>query len=237
MSQQVLVAGGTSGIGLATAAAFAARGAAVTVTGRDRAKIDKAGFPGVVADAATEEGVRATFAGGATYDHLVIALSGGLGAGPLAGLDLGQLRAAFEAKFWPHVRLLQAALPYLAPDASVTLVTASSARAALPGTSGLAALNGALEAMVGPLAAELAPRRVNAVSPGVIDTPWWDGFAEQDRRALFSAYGDALPAGRVGRPEEVADAIVALATNGYITGTVLTVGGGVHLAVGPRVGG
>jgi NAD(P)-dependent dehydrogenase (short-subunit alcohol dehydrogenase family) len=237
MAQHVLVAGGTSGIGLATAAAFAARGAQVTITGRDQNKIDKAGFPGVVADASTDEGVRATFAGGAVYDHVVVALSGGLGAGTLAALDLGDLRAAFEGKFWPHVRLLQAALAHLAPSASVTLVTASSAQAALPGTAGLAALNGALEAMVGPLAAELAPVRVNAVSPGVIDTPWWDGLPAADRAALFDTYGSALPAGRVGRPEEVAEAIVALATNGYITGTVLPVGGGVQLAVGPRAAG
>lgn len=230
MSQHVLVVGGSSGIGLATAAAFAARGDAVTITGRDQNKIDKSGFPGIVADAATEEGVRATFGAGVSYDHVVLAPSSSLGAGPIATLDLGELRAAFEGKFWPHVALLQAALPHLVPGGSLTLITAGSARAALPGTAGLAALNGALEAMVGPLATELAPVRVNAVSPGVIDTPWWDGLPEADRAALFATYGAALPAGRVGRPEEVADAIVAVATNGYITGTVLTVGGGVHLA-------
>jgi NAD(P)-dependent dehydrogenase (short-subunit alcohol dehydrogenase family) len=234
MSHQVLVAGGTSGIGLATARAFAARGATVTITGRDQAKIDKAGLPGIVADAETDEGARATFASGARYDHVVLALGGSLGAGALAELDLAGLRAAFEGKFWPHVRLLRAALAHLTEGASITLVTASSAGAALPGTAGLAALNGALESMVGPLAAELAPVRVNAVSPGVIDTPWWDGLAESDRLALFAAYGAALPAGRVGRAEEVAEAIVALATNAYITGTVLPVAGGVQLAVGPR---
>ncbi|MEU7867723.1 SDR family oxidoreductase [Dactylosporangium sp. NPDC049140] len=232
MTQQVLVAGGTSGIGLATAHAFAARGFAVTVTGRDQARIDKAGLPGVVADAATDEGALATFGGGVRYDHLVLALGGSLGAGPLAQLDLGQLRAAFEGKFWPHLRLLRAALPHLAGAASVTIVSASSARAALPGTAGLAALNGALEALVGPLSVELAPVRVNAVSPGVIDTPWWDGLAAADREALFASFAAALPAGRVGRAEEVAEAIVALATNGYITGTVLPVAGGVQLATG-----
>ncbi len=61
---------------------------------------------------------------------------------------------------------------FFAQAGSITLVTAGSAQSALPGTAGLAAVNGALEAAVAPLAAELAPRRVNAVSPGVIETGW-----------------------------------------------------------------
>jgi NAD(P)-dependent dehydrogenase (short-subunit alcohol dehydrogenase family) len=86
--------------------------------------------------------------------------------------------------------------------------------------------------MVAPLAAELAPRRVNAVSPGVIDTPWWDAQAPEMREATFDALAAWVPAGRVGRPQEVAEAIVALATNGYITGTVLDCAGGGQLATG-----
>lgn len=96
------------------------------------------------------------------------------GSGPIATLDPEQLAAGFEGEFWPFPRILQAALPHLRADGSVTFVTASSARAAFPGTAGLAAINGALEAMVPPLAVELAPLRVNAVSPGVIDTVGWN---------------------------------------------------------------
>ncbi len=104
-------------------------------------------------------------------DHLVVCVSGGAGAGPFAALDLMVLRRAFAAKTFAQLEAVQAALSHLTRAGSVTLVTAASAQAAFPGTAGLAAVNGALEAAVRPLAAELAPLRVNAVSPGVVDTP------------------------------------------------------------------
>ncbi|WP_433473101.1 SDR family oxidoreductase [Spirillospora sp. CA-142024] len=233
--KKVLVCGGTSGIGAATAALFAGQGADVAVTGRDEERLAKAAADGLTArrmDASAEEEVTGFFAGDATYDHLVLALSGGSGAGPIATLDLADLRAGFEAKFWLHLRLVQAALPRMAPDGSITFITASSARAALPGTAGLAAINGALEAMVGPLAAELAPLRVNAVSPGVIETPWWDGMPAEQRAAMFAEHAAALPVGRIGRPEDVAQAVLLTATNGFITGNVVECNGGLSLPTG-----
>jgi NAD(P)-dependent dehydrogenase (short-subunit alcohol dehydrogenase family) len=236
----VLVLGGTSGIGEATARAFARRGDRVVVAGRDRERLDGAvarlgdGVEGVALDAADANAVRDLTGTLAPVGVLVIALSGGGGAGPFDQLPLDELRAGFEAKFWPQVTALQEALPALAPDAAVVLVGAGSARAALPGTAGLAAINGALEAMVAPLAAELAPRRVNAVSPGVIDTPWWDAQSPAMREAAFDSLASWVPAGRVGRADEVADAIVALATNGYLTGSVLDCAGGGQLATGPQ---
>jgi NAD(P)-dependent dehydrogenase (short-subunit alcohol dehydrogenase family) len=123
-------------------------------------------------------------------------------------------------------------LPRLAEHASITLITAASARAAFPGTSGLAAINGALEAMIPPLAVELAPRRINAVSPGVIDTPWWGRVPEEQRKELFAGLAATTPVGRVGRPEEVAQAINSLATNGFLTGVVLDCTGGANLPTG-----
>jgi NAD(P)-dependent dehydrogenase (short-subunit alcohol dehydrogenase family) len=87
--------------------------------------------------------------------------------------------------------------------------------------------------MVPPLAAELAPRRVNAVSPGVIDTPWWDAQGPGVREATFDTFASSLPAGRVGHPDDVAAAIVAMGTNGYVTGSVLDCAGGGQLATGP----
>lgn len=235
--QRVLVMGGGSGIGAATAARFAGAGAEVVITGRTLDKLEATAerIGGKVAvrqvDATSTDELRDFFADGAAYDHLVLTLSSSLGGGPISTLDLAELRAAFDGKFWGHVQTLQAALPHLRQDGSVTFVTAASARAAMPGTAGLAAINGALEAIVPPLAAELAPVRVNAVSPGMIDTPWWSALPDEQRAELFRQYGAAMPARRIGRPEEVADAVVAMATNGYITGSVLVCAGGAQLAI------
>src|SRR4051794_23617004 len=181
----VLILGGTSGIGEATARAFAERGDAVHVAGRDPQRLAAAlerlgdGVGGTALDTGDADAVRDLAAALAPIDLLVLALSGAKGAGPFAQLALDDLRTGFEGKLWPQLTALQAALPSLAGDAGIVFVTAGSARAALPGTSGLAAINGALEATVAPLAAELAPRRVTAVSPGVIDTPWWDGQGDE----------------------------------------------------------
>ena len=115
------------------------------------------------------------------------------------------------------------------PDGSVTIVTAASARAAFPGTTALAGANGALEAIVAPLATELAPLRVNAVSPGVIDTRWWHAMPDEQRQAYFGAVAAATPVRRIGQPEDVAEAIVYLAGADFVTGSVLECTGGSHL--------
>jgi NAD(P)-dependent dehydrogenase (short-subunit alcohol dehydrogenase family) len=234
--KHALVAGGTSGIGEATAAAFVAAGADVLVTGRDATRLAestaRSGARGLVCDATSPTDVAALTSAVERLDVLVLSLSGASGGGPFASLDLGGLRAAFEGKLWPQLTLLQSLLPRLADDASVVFVSAASARAALPGTTGLAALNGALEAAIRPLATELAPRRVNAVSPGVIDTPWWSAAPADLREQTYTSIAATVPAARVGTPEDVASAILLLATNPYITGTTLAVDGGLTLPRG-----
>ncbi|GAA1938274.1 SDR family oxidoreductase [Kitasatospora viridis] len=236
--QRVVVLGGSSGIGEATAAAFAKDGAEVVITGRDQQRLDAAvariggNTKGHAVDAVDQAAVAALFAELGTVDHLVLGVSGSAGSGAFAELDLGELARGFDAKFWPQVRSLQAALPHLRTDGSVTFITAGSSRAAFPGTAGLAAINGALDAMVPPLAVELAPLRVNAVSPGVIDTPWWDRVPEEQRKQLFEGLAAVTPVGRVGRPEDVAQAIQMLAANTFVTGIVLDCNGGTTLASG-----
>jgi NAD(P)-dependent dehydrogenase (short-subunit alcohol dehydrogenase family) len=104
-----------------------------------------------------------------------------------------------------------------------------TARTAMPGTAGLAAINGAVEAIVRPLAAELAPIRVNAVSPGFVDTPWWSGFLAAEREAYFEHAAKQLPTRRIASAEDVAEAVAFAATNPNLTGTIIEADGGARL--------
>lgn len=230
-----VVMGGSSGIGLAVVRRLSAAGARVVATGRDRAKLDAAlgglgpRVRGVVLDARERDRLDVFFAELGTIDDLVLTLSGGEGAGAFETLDLQALRRGFEEKFWPQLETAQAALPVLRRGGSLTFVTAISARIASPGVAGLAALNGALEAMIANLARELAPSRVNAVSPGVVDTAWWSRLPAEVRDAMFLQQAAILPVGRVGQADEVAQAVQLLVENGFMTGTVLECDGGLRL--------
>ncbi|MFE2430096.1 SDR family oxidoreductase [Streptomyces sp. NPDC059373] len=235
MSERIVVVGGTSGIGLAVAERQLKEGREVVVTGRDagrlRAALDKLGegASGAAVDARDEEAMRALFAGLGRVDHVVLAATGATAAGPFRSIPAEALREAAEGKFVAQTIAAQAALEVLRPDGSLTFVTAGSAGAAIPGTAGLAAVNAAVEAMVPVLAVELAPARVNAVSPGIIDTPWWDWLDAEARQQTFDAYAKSAPAGRVGHVEDIADAIAYLIGAGFTTGVVLSVDGGSRL--------
>ncbi|WP_432824673.1 SDR family oxidoreductase [Dactylosporangium sp. CA-092794] len=229
-----LVVGGTSGIGLATARRLHALGTAVHVVGRGKQRLDEIAEtdPGLIghrADGGDRAEIGAVVEAIGRIDWLIVALSGSEGPGPIADLDLGMLRRAFDAKFWAHLTTIQVALPQLSGTGSITLLGAISARAAMPGTAGIAAINGAVEALVKPLAVELAPIRVNAVSPGVVDTPWWSGFPEDARRETFAQFARALPSRRIATADDIAEATVLAATNLNITGTVLEIDGGARL--------
>lgn len=233
-ARHAAILGGNSGIGLATAESMARAGARVTLVGRSaertRAAADALGARAEVADGGDAHAMAALFGRVGPVDHLVLSAAGGTGFGAIDALETADLRQGFEEKFWVYWTALKAALGHMAPDGSVTLVGAVRARMADPGTIGLAAINGALEAMVPGLARGLAPIRVNLVAPGVIDTPTWAGMAEAERQALFAHYGaERIPVGRVGQAEEVADAILGLAANRFVTGTILPVDGGMHL--------
>ncbi|MBO9202210.1 MULTISPECIES: SDR family oxidoreductase [Niastella] len=229
-NKKVIVIGGSSGIGLATAQTLANSNARVTITGRDAEKLkaiqQTSNIQTQVVDSSDRTALDAFFKQTGSFDHLVITVSGSKGMGNFAELSLADLRAGFEGKFWPQLNTLQAALPYLNNSGSVTLITAISSVAQKPGTSGLAAINGALELMVPVLAQELKPLRINAVSPGVVDTPWWNFAPEAAKQQAFQQLTGNIPAGRVARAEEIADAIVFTLGNSYMTGTVIHCDGG-----------
>jgi NAD(P)-dependent dehydrogenase (short-subunit alcohol dehydrogenase family) len=229
-----LVVGGTSGIGLATARQLSQAGAAVHIAARGKEQLDRLALSdpaltGYQADGGDREQIAAVAEVIGRIDWLVITLAGSEGAGSVADLDLAVLRRVFDAKFWGHLTTIQAVLPHLAADGSITLLGAISAHAGMPGTAGLAAVNGAVEALVRPLAVELAPVRVNGVSPGFVDTPWWSGVPEDARRAYFDQAALALPARRVATAGDVAAAVVLAATNPNLTGTIIQSDGGAHL--------
>lgn len=227
---RAVIMGGTSGIGLAAAEKLDAAGLQVIVTGRDPDKL--AGLNGRFAqaerlDGTDQEAVAGFFAGLGSFEHLVLAFSpGAVGLGPVAEVDIGDLETAFSGKLFAYIHAIRSAQV----RDSITMISAASARAALPGSVGLAAVNGAIERIVSPLAAELAPVRVNAVSPGVIDTPWWSFLSADERRDQFEAAAGSLPAGRIGTAEDVADAIGYLVHAGLVTGTILPVDGGFTVA-------
>lgn len=227
---RAVIMGGTSGIGLATAERLTGDGIEATVTGRDPAKLADAerSFAGAVqVDGTDHDAVTAFFEQFGLFEHLVLAFSpGAVGVGPIREIGLDDFETAFTAKLFAYIDAIRQARV----TGSITMISAASARAALPGTVTLAAVNGAIERIVSPLAVELAPARVNAVAPGLVDTPWWSFLSEDQRQAQFDAAAGEVPAGRIATPADVADAIGYLVHASLVTGTILPVDGGFTVA-------
>jgi len=235
-SEHVVIVGGSSGIGLAAARQLLAAGYQITITGRNEARLNAAkealrgALAALVMDAADTASARDAFDRIGSFDHLVLALGSSKGAGPFSSVSLADVRQGFEEKVYPHFACAQAALPCLSKDGSITFVAAVTAHAAMPGTAGIGAANAAIAALVPILAAELRPLRVNGISPGVIDTPWWDFLAADQKKSVFAEYAAKTPVGRVGRPDDVARAVAFLISDGFMSGRTIICDGGLGLA-------
>jgi NAD(P)-dependent dehydrogenase (short-subunit alcohol dehydrogenase family) len=235
------ITGGTSGIGLATAKAFLAEGARVAITGRSRAKLERATAelgPDVVAlvadvtDIASLE--RAVAAAAERFGHLdiVFANAGIGGATPLGQTTAEAWNAVIATNLTGVFFTVQAALPHLTEGASVILNGSVHAVLGIPGWAAYAATKGAVRTLTRNLAAELAPRRVrvNQVTPGATRTPIWAGAAPtaDALAALEAQLGATAATGRMSEPEEIAAAVVFLASDAAanVTAQEIVVDGG-----------
>ena len=147
----------------------------------------------------------------------------------VSALDLIAAQRVVDSKLYGPLLLAKHGAPKLAATGSITVVSGIAAYRPAPRGAVVAAINAALEGLVRALALELAPIRVNAVSPGWIDTPIWTSVAGDKKDEVMGAMAKRLPVGRIGRPDDVADAIVFLMGNTFTTGSVLHVEGGHRL--------
>lgn len=220
--KRVLIVGGTSGIGAALAARCTTAGA-VVITASRRAE----GHPGAAAhhvlDVTDEAAVGRCLAAESPFDHVAITAGG---ARPQAFRESGTANAmrAFETKLWGAWRV--AALVPLTEAASITFVSGVFAERPSPGNVAATCVNAALEALARGLAVEMGPVRVNAVSPGLVDTPMWQAMPADRREAFFAATAEKLPARRICTADDVAALIIAAMTNPAMTGAVLRLDGG-----------
>ena len=232
--QTVVVIGGTSGIGLRVAELVTALGAKVVVGGRSQERIsaalDRLGdlATGKVVDIGDRNAVEAFFADIPALDHLFTP-GASYAMGRIDEISDAVAESPFQSKFWGQYQAAKHALPRLSHNGSIVLMSGAASVRPLPGSAAYAACNSAIEGLARGLAVELAPIRVNCVSPGTTDSDLWRRRPEALRRQAFGSYENSTLLGRVGTVDEVAEAVLFLMRNSFMTGSTLFPDGGYAL--------
>jgi NAD(P)-dependent dehydrogenase (short-subunit alcohol dehydrogenase family) len=225
--KKVVVVGGSSGIGLSTAELAKREGADVIVASRNVAKLDavaeRLNAIAIPADVTSDDSVAKLFRNCGPVDHVVVTAAQ-LRTGPFKTVSMEDVRSTMEGKFWGAWRVAKSA--EIRPGGSLTLVSGYLSIRPRPNSAIISVANGALESLARALALELAPVRVNAVSPGIIDTPIRAAMPEQARREMLAQTAAKLPVGRVGVGEDIARQILAFMTIGFATGSIVYLDGG-----------
>ncbi|MFZ4841937.1 SDR family oxidoreductase [Mycetocola saprophilus] len=231
-TSKIVILGGTSGLGLATARAAALAGAQVFIGSRNPESVRRAlaelpeSVTGYAVDAADSASVSAFFDLVGEFDHLAYTAAENLAAVPLSEFTPDKAAAFFGLRLFHALDAVRLAVPHLRAGGSITLTSGTAAYRGGPGWLLGSAASGATISAMRSLAVELAPLRVNAVAPGVVRSPLWNGMSEADREAMYAGTAAGLPMGRVGEPEDVAKAFLALMDQDFVTGTVSVVDGG-----------
>lgn len=210
-----LVVGGTSGIGAAIAEALRHRPGRVEIASRATGL-----------DISDPDAVARFFQRLEALDHLVVTAGSAAPGGRVSDIGIDAAKAAFDIKFWGSIIVAREAARIIRPGGTITLTSGFLARRTIAGTFVKTAMNAALEATAKILAKELAPLRVNVVSPGLTETEAYAGMAFDARDAMFSRASSTLPAGRVGRPEDIARGYLFAIDNPFVTGAVIDIDGG-----------
>jgi NAD(P)-dependent dehydrogenase (short-subunit alcohol dehydrogenase family) len=233
--KRVVILGGSSGIGLAVAEQAASQGAKIVVASSNAGRLQKAiefiggEAQGLVVDVADERAVETVFSELGPFDHLIFTAGDSLSVQDLATTDLKQARHSFELRYWSALAAVKYGSPHIRKGGSIVLTTGVAGRRPHKGWVVPASVCGTLEALTRALAIELAPIRVNAVSPGVLRTNLWQNMDADQREQLYESVGKILPVGRVGEAHDVAQAYLFLMQEGFSTGQTVVVDGGTVL--------
>ncbi|PSL46036.1 NAD(P)-dependent dehydrogenase (short-subunit alcohol dehydrogenase family) [Chitinophaga niastensis] len=233
--KRVIILGGSAGIGLATANAAASEGADVIIVSSNQERIDKAlatlpeSAQGYAVDLGNEAAVRDFFQGTGSFDHLVFTAGDRLLLGKLEDISSSDVQAAFHLRFLGTWNAVKYGSKHILPGGSVVLTTGIAGARPQAGWAAGASICGAMESLTRALAVELAPIRVNAVSPGVVKTDLWADIPVAEREAIYQNIGNALPVRRVGEVADIAQTYLYLMREGFSTGQVIVVDGGAVL--------
>ncbi len=233
--QRILLLGGTSGLGLATAKAAAAEGASVVIVSSRQSSVSEAlaqlpaTSEGHVADLTQEQQIQALYQKVGSFDHLIFTAGESLLIGPLMDTSIADAKKFFELRFWGMVTAVKYAIPHLKPKGSITLTGGIASLRPLPGWSIGASVLAAVEGFMRAMAVELAPIRVNMVTPGVVKTNLWSNMPEADRHAFYNNVGQAMPLQRVGEAEDLAETYLHLLRQTWATGQSVIIDGGAVL--------
>lgn len=234
-NQRVLVVGGSRHLGAEIARRAASVGAHVIVGGRDLVAAEEVaaetGGEALRIDLQDEASIAAVAADIGTLDHVVSTAAAHHDV-PVTDLDRDAVVAALTAKVIGPLLLAKHLAPYLRPTGSLLLFSGVVGWRPARGSVVKGVTNGAVEYAVRHLAAELAPIRVNAISPGIVDSGVWDGLGDERRHALLTKAAGTALVGRAGERSDIADAALWLLGAGYVSGEVIHVEGGARHRVG-----